>query len=58
MYFSCVPTATTQVIFSQVFAPEGKQNNAQLLGVYLVVQYAVLLFSSVVLTAVVLSLLF
>ncbi|KAH8926951.1 auxin efflux carrier [Atractiella rhizophila] len=58
MYFACVPTATTQVIFTQVYAPEGRESNSHLLAVYLIVQYIVLAFSSVVLTALILSMLF
>ncbi|BGO99695.1 Protein M3 [Rhodotorula toruloides] len=49
--FSCVPTATNQVTYQIIFAPSGVDSNADLLAAYLLAQYAVWAFSSVVLTA-------
>ncbi|GAA5920339.1 hypothetical protein JCM1841_005570 [Sporobolomyces salmonicolor] len=46
VYFSCVPTATTQI-----FAPEDGESNSDVLSAYLIVQYCVFAISSVVLTA-------
>ncbi|GAA5912699.1 hypothetical protein JCM6882_005765 [Rhodosporidiobolus microsporus] len=56
IYFSVVPTATTQVALTQIFAPEnGEGSNSDVLASYLIFQYVVFLFSGVILTAVTLS---
>ncbi|ORY75966.1 auxin efflux carrier [Leucosporidium creatinivorum] len=55
IYFSCVPTATTQVALAQIFAPEDGESNSDTLASYIVFQYIIFVFSSVVLTAVTLS---
>ncbi|GAA5887782.1 hypothetical protein JCM5296_001764 [Sporobolomyces johnsonii] len=48
---SCVPTATNQVVWSQILAPPGMQSNSALLGAYLLAQYICWSLSSVLLTA-------
>ncbi|KAK4057082.1 Protein M3 [Microbotryomycetes sp. JL221] len=55
IYFSCLPTATTQVALTQIFAPEDGESNSDTLASYILVQYIIFVFSSVVLTAVTLS---
>ncbi|GAA5864493.1 hypothetical protein JCM8547_005560 [Rhodosporidiobolus lusitaniae] len=50
--FACVPTATTQVSYSQIFAPSGAESNADLLAGYLILQYILWAFANVILTAV------
>ncbi|GAA5823082.1 hypothetical protein JCM11251_007479 [Rhodosporidiobolus azoricus] len=56
IFFSVVPTATTQVALTQIFAPEnGEGSNSDVLASYLIFQYVVFLFSGVILTAVTLS---
>ncbi|GAA5959849.1 hypothetical protein JCM10213_008314, partial [Rhodosporidiobolus nylandii] len=56
IFFSVVPTATTQVALTQIFAPEsGEGSNSDVLASYLIFQYIVFVFSSVILTAVTLS---
>ncbi|GAA6043965.1 hypothetical protein JCM8097_004894 [Rhodosporidiobolus ruineniae] len=56
IFFSVVPTATTQVALTQIFAPEdGTGSNSDVLSTYLIFQYIVFLFSGVILTAVTLS---
>ncbi|KAM0790694.1 hypothetical protein ACM66B_004552 [Microbotryomycetes sp. NB124-2] len=55
IYFSCLPTATTQVALTQIFAPEDGESNSDTLASYIVLQYIIFVFSSVVLTAVTLS---
>ncbi|POY70960.1 hypothetical protein BMF94_6022 [Rhodotorula taiwanensis] len=52
MIFASVPTATTQVALTVIFAPEDGESNADILAAYLIVQYIVFCFSSVILTAV------
>ncbi|BGP16257.1 hypothetical protein JCM10213_007700 [Rhodosporidiobolus nylandii] len=52
---SCVPTATTQVAYSQLFAPPGVESNADLLAAYLIMQYIFWAVANVVLTAVTLN---
>lgn len=49
--FSCVPTATQQMTYQLVFAPPGQESNADLLAAYLLMQYVIWAFSSVLLTA-------
>ncbi|GAA5996605.1 uncharacterized protein JCM10292_003082 [Rhodotorula paludigena] len=49
--YSCVPTATNQVTFSILFAPKGRESNADLVSAYLLVEYAIWAISSVILTA-------
>ncbi|KAM0752507.1 hypothetical protein T439DRAFT_209834 [Meredithblackwellia eburnea MCA 4105] len=58
VYMSCVPTGTIQIAYSQMFAPEGARNNADLLAAYLIAQYVVFIFSSVILTALTLNSIF
>ncbi|KAK4052383.1 Protein M3 [Microbotryomycetes sp. JL201] len=55
IYFSCLPTATTQVALTQIFAPEDGESNSDTLASYIVLQYIIFVFSSVVLTAITLS---
>ncbi|GAA5859042.1 hypothetical protein JCM8547_003980 [Rhodosporidiobolus lusitaniae] len=56
IFFSVVPTATTQVALTQIFAPEdGTGSNSDVLASYLLFQYLIFLFSGVILTAVTLS---
>ncbi|GAA5939058.1 uncharacterized protein JCM15063_004408 [Sporobolomyces koalae] len=55
---SCVPTSTIQVVWSRLLAPPGVENNSTLLGAYLLVQYCVWAFSSVLITAFTLNTLF
>ncbi|SCZ89290.1 BZ3500_MvSof-1268-A1-R1_Chr1-1g01084 [Microbotryum saponariae] len=54
-YFSVVPAATTQHLTSmrtkQIFAPEDGESNSDVLASYLIVQYLIFVFSSVILTA-------
>ncbi|SCV71473.1 BQ2448_3061 [Microbotryum intermedium] len=50
-YFSVVPAATTQVALTQIFAPEDGESNSDVLASYLIVQYIIFVFSSVILTA-------
>ncbi|GAA5881038.1 hypothetical protein JCM3774_003076 [Rhodotorula dairenensis] len=52
LIFASVPTATTQVALTVIFAPEDGESNADVLAAYLIVQYVVFCFSSVILTAV------
>ncbi|ORY81838.1 auxin efflux carrier [Leucosporidium creatinivorum] len=58
IYFSCVPTGTIQIAYSQMYAPEGEANNSALLSAYILVQYVVYVFSSVILTAMALKTIF
>ncbi|KPV73630.1 uncharacterized protein RHOBADRAFT_28743 [Rhodotorula graminis WP1] len=51
IFFSVVPTATTQCALTVIFAPEDGESNADILASYLLAQYAIFIFSSVVLTA-------
>lgn len=53
-YSSC-PTATTQIVYSQLFAPADGKDNTDLLSAYLIAQYSLYIVSSVVLTAVTLK---
>ncbi|GAA5820326.1 hypothetical protein JCM11251_005576 [Rhodosporidiobolus azoricus] len=55
---SCVPTATTQVAYTQIFAPPGTESNADLIAAYLIMQYLFWAFSNVILTAVSLNSIF
>ncbi|GAA5901113.1 uncharacterized protein JCM6883_004759 [Sporobolomyces salmoneus] len=55
---SCVPTGTIQVVWSRLLAPPGVENNATLLGAYLLPQYFIWAISSVLLTAFTLNTLF
>ncbi|GAA6003888.1 hypothetical protein JCM10207_006453 [Rhodosporidiobolus poonsookiae] len=56
IFFSVVPTATTQVALTQIFAPEdGEGSNSDVLASYLIFQYLVFVFSAVILIAVTLS---
>ncbi|CEQ39698.1 SPOSA6832_01232, partial [Sporobolomyces salmonicolor] len=48
---ACVPTATNQVVWSQILAPPGTESNSALLGAYLLAQYICWSLSSVLLTA-------
>ncbi|GAA6034004.1 hypothetical protein JCM8097_000645 [Rhodosporidiobolus ruineniae] len=50
--FSCVPTATTQVAYSQIFAPPGTESNSDLIAAYLIMQYIVWAVANCILTAV------
>lgn len=52
---SCVPTGTVQVVYSSLFCPPGQQDNSALLSSYVIVQYAVWIVSSTILTALALS---
>ncbi|KAI5481397.1 auxin efflux carrier transmembrane protein [Pseudohyphozyma bogoriensis] len=58
VYFSCVPTSTTQVALTQIYCPENVESNEDIVASYLVVQYAVFTISSVVLTALTLKSIF
>ncbi|BGP42192.1 Protein M3 [Rhodotorula kratochvilovae] len=51
IFFSVVPTATTQCALTVIFAPEDGESNADILASYLIAQYAIFVFSSVILTA-------
>ncbi|GAA6055134.1 hypothetical protein JCM3770_007458 [Rhodotorula araucariae] len=51
IFFSVVPTATTQCALTVIFAPEDGESNADILAAYLIAQYAIFVFSSVILTA-------
>ncbi|GAA5891216.1 hypothetical protein JCM8208_002545 [Rhodotorula glutinis] len=51
IFFSVVPTATTQCALTVIFAPEDGESNADILASYLLARYAIFIFSSVVLTA-------
>ncbi|KAF8642483.1 hypothetical protein AX16_009484 [Volvariella volvacea WC 439] len=55
MFFSCLPTATTQVFLTQVYSGTG---NAEHLSSFLIPQYTIMLFSMTALTAYALQLLF
>jgi hypothetical protein len=45
IYFSACPTATTQIAYTQIFAGEGGEDNADLLASYLIAQVRTLLIS-------------
>lgn len=58
IYFSALPTATTQVTLTQIYAPLDGEDNSDVLASYLIVQYAIFVISSVILTAVVIRTIF
>lgn len=58
IYFSALPTATTQVTLTQIYAPLDGEDNSDVLASYLIVQYIIFVISSVVLTAVVIRTIF
>ena len=54
-FFSCVPTATSQVFLTQVYSATG---SAEPLPAFLLPQYIIMFFSMTILTAYTLSMLF
>ncbi|BGP34061.1 Protein M3 [Rhodotorula toruloides] len=58
IYFSVCPTATTQCALTVIFAPEDGESNADILAAYLIAQYLIFAFASVVLTAISLNSIF
>ncbi|KAI0345662.1 auxin efflux carrier [Trametopsis cervina] len=55
LFFSCLPTATTQVYITQVYSPTG---DAEHVSAFLVPQYVLLIFFMTILTAYSLNLIF
>lgn len=54
-FFACVPTSTTQVFLTQVYAPNG---SAHYVSAFLIPQYALMLVSMTAFNAVALHILF
>ncbi|KAI5481774.1 hypothetical protein MNV49_000051 [Pseudohyphozyma bogoriensis] len=58
IFFTCVPSSTSLIAWSQIFGPESGDNNADLLAAYYLAQYLIYAVSSCVLTAFSLNTLF
>ncbi|GJN92474.1 hypothetical protein Rhopal_005504-T1 [Rhodotorula paludigena] len=58
IFFSVVPTATTQCALTVIFAPEDGENNSSTLSAHLITQYFIFAFTSVILTAITLRTIF